>query len=143
MGRSGRAMIQALIDGETDPARLAALAHTKVRASEATLREALRGRVKRYHRFLLRLHLQRGRECRGYDAASGACLGTRTGRHRWSESLPIHDGSSGHPVADRLRFTLLQESSLRFTGLRCMVLLLPLQCGFPNPIRYTQGGVSL
>jgi len=58
MGRSGRAMIQALIDGETDPAKLAALAHTKVRASEATLREALRGRVKRYHRFLLRLHLQ-------------------------------------------------------------------------------------
>ena len=27
MGRSGRAMIQALIDGETDPAKLAALAH--------------------------------------------------------------------------------------------------------------------
>jgi len=58
MGRSGRAMIEALIDGETDPAKLAALAHPKVRASAATLREALRGRVKRQHRFLLRLHLQ-------------------------------------------------------------------------------------
>jgi transposase len=58
MGRSGRAMIQALIDGETDPAALAALAHRKVRAPEATLREALSGRVKRHHRFLLRLHLQ-------------------------------------------------------------------------------------
>ena len=42
MGRSGRAIIQALIDGETDPAKLAALAHWKVRASAATLREALR-----------------------------------------------------------------------------------------------------
>jgi hypothetical protein len=40
MGRSGRAMIQALIDGESDPAKLAALAHWKVRASAATLREA-------------------------------------------------------------------------------------------------------
>jgi transposase len=58
MGRSGRAIIQALIDGETDPARLAALAHWKVRASAATLREALRGRIKRHHRFLLQLHMQ-------------------------------------------------------------------------------------
>src|SRR5262249_10542385 len=52
------AMIQALIDGESDPAKLAALAHWKVRASAATLRAALHGRIKRHHRFLLRLHLQ-------------------------------------------------------------------------------------
>ena len=58
MGASGRAIIQALIDGETDPAKLAKLAHWKVRASAATLREALRGRIKRHHRFLLRLHMQ-------------------------------------------------------------------------------------
>src|SRR6516225_9303711 len=58
MGRSGRAMLQALIAGETDPAKLAALAHPKVRAPQARLREALRGRVKRHHRFLLGLHLQ-------------------------------------------------------------------------------------
>src|SRR5262249_35307171 len=58
MGHSGRAIIQALIDGETDPAKLAALAHWKVRASAATLREALRGRIKRHHRFLLQLHMQ-------------------------------------------------------------------------------------
>ena len=47
MGHSGRAIMQALIAGETDPAKLAALAHRKVRASQATLREALQGRVKR------------------------------------------------------------------------------------------------
>ena len=58
MGRSGRAIIQALIDGETDPVKLAALAHWKVRASAVTLREALRGRIKRHHRFLLQLHMQ-------------------------------------------------------------------------------------
>jgi transposase len=58
MGHSGRAIIQALIHGETDPAKLATLAHWKVRASAATLREALRGRIKRHHRFLLQLHMQ-------------------------------------------------------------------------------------
>jgi transposase len=58
MGRSGRAMIQAMIDGETDPAKLAALAHWKVRASATKLRDALHGRIKRHHRFLLQLHLQ-------------------------------------------------------------------------------------
>src|SRR5262245_10389338 len=58
MGHSGRAIIQALIDGETDPAKLVTLAHWKVRASAAALREALRGRIKRHHRFLLQLHMQ-------------------------------------------------------------------------------------
>jgi transposase len=57
-GVSGRAMIQALIDGETDPARLAELAHRRIRTSPETLREALRGRVTRHHRFLLALHLK-------------------------------------------------------------------------------------
>jgi transposase len=57
-GVSGRAMIQALIDGQTDPARLAELAHRRIRSSPETLREALRGRVTRHHRFLLALHLK-------------------------------------------------------------------------------------
>ncbi len=58
VGQSGRAMIEALIAGETDPDKLAALAHRRIRASAAELREALRGRVTKHHRFLLRLHLQ-------------------------------------------------------------------------------------
>jgi transposase len=58
MGRSGRAMIEALIEGETDPTKLAQLAHRGLRASQAELREALRGRVTRNHRFLLTLHLK-------------------------------------------------------------------------------------
>jgi transposase len=58
MGRSGRAMIEALIAGETDPDKLAALADRRIRAPAEELREALRGRVTKHHRFLLRLHLQ-------------------------------------------------------------------------------------
>jgi transposase len=57
LGLSGRKMIEALIAGEEDPAKLARLADHRVKASQETLREALRGRVTSQHRFLLRLHL--------------------------------------------------------------------------------------
>ncbi len=56
LGLSGRAMIEALIAGETDPAALAALAR-RLKAPDNKLQAALRGRVTRHHRFLLRLHL--------------------------------------------------------------------------------------
>jgi transposase len=58
IGVSGRAMVEALIAGTTDPDELAALAHRQIKAPAEVLREALRGRVTRHHRFLLRLHLQ-------------------------------------------------------------------------------------
>jgi len=58
LGASGRAMIEAIIAGQTDPARLAGLASTRIKASPAMLSEALRGRVTKHHRFLLRLHLE-------------------------------------------------------------------------------------
>jgi transposase len=57
MGLSGRKIIEALIAGETDPAKLARLADPRVKASQQTLRQALRGRVTGHHLFLLRLHL--------------------------------------------------------------------------------------
>jgi transposase len=57
MGKSGRAMIEALIAGETNPAKLASLADRRVKASPEEFREALRGRVTKHHRLLLRLHL--------------------------------------------------------------------------------------
>jgi transposase len=58
LGLSGRRMIEALIAGETDPEALAALAHRRIKATPDELEAALRGRVTRRHRFLLRLHLQ-------------------------------------------------------------------------------------
>ena len=57
MGMSGRAMMEALIAGESDPAKLARLANYRLKTSQEKLREALRGRVTKHHRFLLRLHL--------------------------------------------------------------------------------------
>ena len=57
LGKSGRAMLEAMIAGESDPVRLAALAHRNVKASQGELEQALRGRVTAHHRFLLKLHL--------------------------------------------------------------------------------------
>jgi transposase len=66
MGLSGRAILEALIAGETDPDKLLALVHRRVKAEPAQLRAALSGRVSQSHRFLLRLHLGQ------YDALAKA-----------------------------------------------------------------------
>jgi transposase len=58
LGVSGRAMVEALIAGESDPDKLAELAHRKIKATPQALRAALHGRVSDHHRFLLRLHLR-------------------------------------------------------------------------------------
>ncbi len=57
LGTSGRAMLEALIAGVSDPEKLAELARMRLRAKIPQLRLALRGRVTEHHRFLLRMHL--------------------------------------------------------------------------------------
>ena len=57
LGASGRAMLEALIAGETDPVKLADLARRRLREKIPQLRLALQGRVTGHHRFLLRMHL--------------------------------------------------------------------------------------
>ncbi len=54
---SGRAMLGAIIDGESDPAKLAELAQGTARRKRDDLLEALRGRVTPHHRTMLKLHL--------------------------------------------------------------------------------------
>jgi transposase len=56
MGKSGRAVLQAIIDGYHDPAYLASCVG-RVKASPQDILEALRGRITAHHRFMLRLHL--------------------------------------------------------------------------------------
>jgi transposase len=57
LGMSGRALLEALIAGETNPERLVELTSSRLKASRSELVEALRGRVREHHRFLLKLHL--------------------------------------------------------------------------------------
>ena len=57
LGTSGRAILTALIGGETDPERLADLTKGRLKATRAQLVEALHGRVTAHHRFMVDLHL--------------------------------------------------------------------------------------
>jgi transposase len=57
LGVSGRDMLEAIIAGEDDAAKLADMARKRLRQKLPELREALRGRVTDHHRFLLRLLL--------------------------------------------------------------------------------------
>jgi len=54
LGVSGRLMLQGIVDGETDPGALAALAKGRLCKKRAALTEALTGRVRAHHRLLLR-----------------------------------------------------------------------------------------
>jgi transposase len=58
LGVSGRAMLEAMIRGESDPALLAEMAKARMRAKLPQLRQALLGKVTDHHRFLLRTLLE-------------------------------------------------------------------------------------
>jgi transposase len=58
LGVTGRAILDALIAGETDLDALANLRRSGIKASHEELVEALRGSVRDHHRFLLQLHLR-------------------------------------------------------------------------------------
>ena len=65
LGASGRAILTALIAGETDPERLADCADVRVKASRADIVAAVHGRVTEHHRVLLELHLGQIEALRG------------------------------------------------------------------------------
>jgi transposase len=53
LGVSGRSMLQALVDGESDPEKLADMAEGKLRGKIPALKQALRGHVTPHHQFML------------------------------------------------------------------------------------------
>jgi transposase len=57
LGQSGRAMLEALVAGETDPAVLAEQARGQLKSKRPALQEALRGSVGVHQRFLLKQQL--------------------------------------------------------------------------------------
>jgi transposase len=56
-GKSGRAILSALIAGEQNPQTLAELTSTRLKTPKPDLLLALQGKVTAHHRFLLRMHL--------------------------------------------------------------------------------------
>jgi transposase len=96
-GVSGRAMLEALIAGEHDPAVLADLAKRRMRAKIPELTEALNGRFREHHGFLLRLHLDH------YDRLT-AMIEQLTGRieEAMSPFRPVLDLLDTIPGVNRL-----------------------------------------
>lgn len=79
LGASGRAILTALVAGETDPERLADLTRGRLKATRAELVDALHGRVTTHHRFMIQLHLTQvdalGAAVHDVDARVGDALG--------------------------------------------------------------------
>jgi len=79
LGASGRAILTALVAGETDPERLADLTRGRLKAPRADLVDALHGRVTTHHRFMIQLHLTQvdalSAAVHDVDARVGAALG--------------------------------------------------------------------
>jgi len=57
VGRSARAMLEAIVDGQSDVTALAELARGRMRSKRVDLERALAGRVRDHHRFLIAKHL--------------------------------------------------------------------------------------
>lgn len=53
LGKSGRAMLEALVQGQEDPETLSTLARGRLRSKVPQVQHALHGRMKAHHRFLI------------------------------------------------------------------------------------------
>jgi transposase len=76
LGMSGRAILTAIVQGETDPERLAKLTTGRLKADKEEIVEALRGTITDHHRFMIKLHLEQieqlERAVRDVEARAGA-----------------------------------------------------------------------
>ena len=71
-GKSGRAILDAIVEGKLTPEQMAELVHKRMEAKKPALREALAGRVTPHHRFVLRQLLDQvdhlDRQVESFDA---------------------------------------------------------------------------
>ena len=105
LGKSGRAMLDAIVAGQSNPAQLAELAQGTARHKTAELREALRGRITEHHRTMLRLHLQvvdaLQRTLAELDTAVGKALAPIRQRARLLTTMPgVSDLTASVVVAE-------------------------------------------
>jgi transposase len=105
LGKRGRAMLEALIVGESDPARLVALAHPGLKGAKDKRHAALHGRVQPHRRFLLRLHLDQTDALDRHRPGGRRQARPLSHRGRAPELDPWrrHAGRRGHRRRDRHR----------------------------------------
>ena len=91
MGKASRLILSALVEGETDPVKLASFALGRVRARQEDLERALTGKVTDHHRFLLGEHL---RQIEHLDEAVRRVSEEIARRFTLPEPPPEEDGRS-------------------------------------------------
>ncbi|HYE99695.1 MAG TPA: IS110 family transposase [Planctomycetota bacterium] len=79
MGASGRAILDALVAGETDPAKLASMAKKSLKKKIPELKLALDGKLTAHHRFILGMHLEATRSIEAAIAKLDARIAEITG----------------------------------------------------------------
>jgi transposase len=102
MGLSGRAILNALLAGERDPAARAALGSVRLKCSPEELLEALRGHVTEHHVFLLRQHLliidSLDARLAAFEAQIGATLEPFRRAAQELTSIPGVSGIAAHVI---------------------------------------------
>jgi len=101
-GRSGRAMLEALIAGERDPDALADLAFGQMRKKTRALREALTGRFDEHHAELARMLLRQVDALSADIEALTARVDELVARILEASSPPEGGGPGGLSVLERL-----------------------------------------
>jgi len=94
LGQSGRAILNALIAGESDPERLADLARGNARKKRAELVQALHGRASAHHRRLLKPAPGAHRIAPTSSRDGGCRCGKNLGADRGVRP-PAHDDAGG------------------------------------------------
>ncbi len=105
LGISGRAMLQALAQGEEDVARLAALADPRIRASVDLLARALTGLMGGHQRWMLRTQLQHWVELEAHIAEADREIAERT--RPFEDARQLVESITG--VKDRVADVVLAE----------------------------------
>ncbi len=116
MGRSGRAILNAVLEGERDPAALAALG-TRLKCSPEALRDALRGHVREHHCFLLRQHLliidSLDVRLAAFEAQIGAILEPFRRAAEQSTGIPGVSGIAAHVIVAEVGIDMTRFPTVR------------------------------
>jgi len=121
MGVSGRAMLEELIKGQTEPTAMAELARGRMRTKREALSQALTGRVQEHHRFLLAQHLihidfldeQIEFFCRQIETQ----IDLMSAMAEYQIPLPNSDGTKSEPSQERLTYARAIELLITIPGI--------------------------
>ena len=110
MGKSGRAFLEAIIAGETDPDKLVVHADYRLKAKREDLVEALRGRITGHHRFMIRTHLglvdSLGKALQDIEAEVAALLEPFRHQIELLTTMPGLSETSAHVILAEIGFDM-------------------------------------